>query len=124
MIDLQKEYNNCWNVFSVHFPHLAKPKLLIIKLKKTWGICGGIYISLNKKLENVKDADFVRHVIYHEMCHLIFHHHHKEFYDLLKQFDPLQLKENQKLTKRIEAFQAIAEQAKPVENGRYTEENR
>ena len=123
MNDLQKEYDNCWSVFSTYFPHLTKPKLVIKKLKTTWGWCGGGYISLNKKLENVRKVDFVRHVIYHEMSHLLQPNHKKEFYDVLKLFDPLQLQENKKLTKRIDAFRAIAEQAKTIENESIIEEN-
>ena len=123
MNDLQKECDNCWSVFSTYFPHLTKPKLVIKKLKTTWGWCGGGYISLNKKLENVRKVDFVRHVIYHEMSHLLQPNHKKEFYDVLKLFDLLQLQENKKLTKRIDAFRAIAEQAKTIENESITEEN-
>ena len=50
--------------------------------------------------DELDDVYFVRHVIYHEMSHLIHMNHSRAFYDVLKQFDPLLKKENEKLHKR------------------------
>lgn len=116
MIDLQREYDGCWEFFHRQYPYLERPKLYIKKLIKTWGLCAKRYISLNRKLQKLDDVYFVRHVIYHEMSHLIHMNHSRAFYDVLKQFDPLLKKENEKLHKRVEAFSAIVEWKKLTEN--------
>lgn len=79
----------------------------IKKLRKAWGLCAKRYISLNRKLQKLDDVYFVRHVIYHEMSHLIHMNHSRAFYDVLKQFDPLLKKENEKLHKRVEALKRL-----------------
>ena len=112
MNNLQEYYDECWAVFHPHFPQLAKPKLTIRKMQRAWGVCHEqTRITLNRNLENAK-PNFVRHVIFHEMCHLIHPHHKRDFYDLLKQFDPLQQKENQKIDKRVAALRALADEFK------------
>lgn len=95
---------------------MERPKLYIKKLRKAWGLSAKRYISLNRKLQKLDDVYFVRHVIYHEMSHLIHMNHSRAFYDVLKQFDPLLKKENEKLHKRVEAFKAIVERKKLTEN--------
>lgn len=110
MISLTEEFDACWEIFHLRFPDLQKPKLRIRSLCKAWGICKGkTFITLNSNLENAK-VDFVRHVIFHEMCHLVYHHHKREFYDLLKQFDPLQQKEDSKKQKRLDDLKKLMDE--------------
>lgn len=111
MTDLHKEYDYCWEIFSRRFPELAKPKLYVRKMRKKWGLCvQGVqtHITLNRCLQTA-EVEFVRHVIFHEMCHLLQPNHKREFYDLLKQFDTLQIRENEKINQRVERLKQRAE---------------
>lgn len=111
MIDLQKEYDYCWAIFHQQFPYLRKPILQIRSLKKAWGSCNEERILLNKNLERA-NVLFVRHVVFHEMCHLLYPNHKREFYDLLKRFDPMQQIENEHLNSRVEALKKRVEALK------------
>lgn len=111
MTDLHKEYDYCWEIFSRQFPELAKPKLYVRKMRQKWGLCvQGVqtHITLNRCLQTA-ETEFVRHVIFHEMCHLLHPNHKREFYDLLKQFDTLQMRENEKINQRTERLRQRAE---------------
>ncbi len=111
MTDLQKEYDYCWKIFSRRFPELAKPKLYVRKMRQKWGVCvQGVqtHITLNRCLQTA-EVEFVRHVIFHEMCHLLHPNHKREFYDLLKQFDAMQISENELVIKRVERLRQRAE---------------
>lgn len=107
MVSLTEEFDHCWAIFHLHFPHLQKPTLHIRTLHGAWGVCSGqTDITLNPILENT-GTDFVRHTIFHEMCHLIYHNHKREFYDLLKQFDPMQIAESRNKLKRLEKLKRM-----------------
>lgn len=112
MTDLHKEYDYCWEIFSRQFPELAKPKLYVRKMRQKWGLCvQGVqtHITLNRSLTKTTDVEFVHHVIFHEMSHLLQPNHKREFYDLLKQFDTLQIRENEKINQRAERLRQRAE---------------
>ena len=112
MIDLHKEYDYCWAIFSRQFPELAKPKMYVRKLKQALGLCcysNPPHITLNRSLSQTTNVEFVRHVIFHEMSHLLQPNHKREFYDLLKQFDTLQIRENEKINQRVERLKQRAE---------------
>ena len=111
MTDLHREYDYCWEIFSRQFPELAKPKLCVRKMRQKWGVCVQsvqTHITLNRCLQTA-EVEFVRHVIFHEMCHLLHPNHKREFYDLLKQFDTLQMRENEKINQKAERLRQRAE---------------
>jgi len=62
--------------------------LAVRPLKSRWGSCtlkGKITISS----ELIKiDPVFTDHVIIHELCHLKYHNHSKDFYNLLEELEP------------------------------------
>ncbi len=112
MTDLHKEYDYCWEIFSRQFPELEKPKMYVRKLKRALGWCcytNPPHITLNRSLTKTTNVEFVRHVIFHEMSHLLQPNHKREFYDLLKQFDTLQIRENEKINHRVERLKQRAE---------------
>lgn len=87
---LSPVFEDCWKIFSAHFPHLQQPVMRIGRNKKTWGICyhsTPTRISLSKRLARTT-LEFQQHVIFHELCHIIYPNHRREFYDLLDRFDP------------------------------------
>ncbi len=53
-----------------------------------WGSCSlKKHISLNSKLLLLPSA-LVEHVLLHELCHTVYMNHSKQFWDLVKSFDP------------------------------------
>lgn len=110
MISLTEEFDHCWAVFHPHFPQLQKPQLHIRFLRKAWGICRGkSAITLNRELESA-NINFVWHVIFHEMCHLIHPNHKLEFYLLLNQFDPLRAAVESMKQKRLEELKSLKDE--------------
>lgn len=109
MVSLTDEFDYCWTLFHPYFPHLQKPELHIRKISGAWGCCGASDITLTPFLQDAK-TDFVRHVIFHEMCHLIYPNHKREFYDLLKQFDPMQKEEDSKRQKRLDELERLIDE--------------
>ena len=76
----------CWKSFSSKYPFLDLPVIRISKGRRSC-CCGG-YIGLSQFL--VKQSEkHCRHVIFHELCHLVCCGHPRFFYDVLKQFVPL-----------------------------------
>ena len=68
--------------------NIGKPPLVIKRMKKRWGsLTATKKLILNPELIKtpVKCIDYV---IIHELCHLIYHHHGKEFYMLLDKMMP------------------------------------
>jgi len=64
-----------------------QPKQIKIKKqKKRWGSCtseGNIYI--NSKISMCR-KDVIRYILYHELCHLVYMNHSKDFYHLLNKY--------------------------------------
>ncbi|MCX6302199.1 MAG: SprT family zinc-dependent metalloprotease [Bacteroidia bacterium] len=76
-------------IISRYRDYMFSPSDLVVrKLKSRWGSCtskGKVTISS----ELVKlDERFTEYVIIHELCHLIYHNHGKEFYKLLGELFP------------------------------------
>ena len=65
-----------------------KPECGVLSMKKQWGSCSPSgKILLNPALVKAS-RDCIDYVILHELCHLIFHNHNKDFYKLLSQTLP------------------------------------
>jgi len=64
------------------------PTLYIQRMKTRWGSCsinGRITLNLNL----IKHSSLsIKYVIMHELCHLKYHNHNKDFYQLLKRVMP------------------------------------
>jgi predicted metal-dependent hydrolase len=62
---------------------IASPKLQIRKMAKRWGSCSAAgTLTLNPDLVRASRA-CIDYVITHELCHLKYLHHSREFYTLL-----------------------------------------
>ena len=74
-----------------------RPKKVRIRdLKYAWGSCSSNQnISINLKLAN-KDERAIEYVVLHEMCHLIYMNHSKNFWNLVEKNMP-KYKEYKKL---------------------------
>lgn len=90
---LQKSYE------ALRKQKIAQPKLRIRKMVKRWGSCTptGI-INLNSDLIKAP-SHCIEYVITHELCHLKYPHHGKEFYSLLGRVMP----DWEKRKKRLES---------------------
>lgn len=110
MISLETEFNYCWTIFSVRFPELSKPTMKVTKMTRCWGKCYFMdsKITLSSRLQD-SSQEFVHHVIFHEMCHLIHHNHGRPFYNLLQEFDPMERPHDEQKQKRLAQLQKIVE---------------
>ena len=76
----------------------VKPeKILFRKMKKRWGSCNyrKKILIFNKNLEHLPE-ELIKHIVIHEMCHLIVRNHNKNFWTLVSKLDS-NFKENRKL---------------------------
>lgn len=61
---------------------IEKPQILIRTMRKRWGSCANNgKITLNTELVKAPKGS-IEYVITHEMCHIIYLNHNKEFYNL------------------------------------------
>ncbi len=85
---LPQRFKHCFKHFN-QFYHVKYPNLSIRKMKTRFGTCyyNKNQINLNSHLikYNIERIDYV---IYHELSHLIHHHHGKKFYELLDKIYP------------------------------------
>ena len=66
-------------------------------------------ITINVTIGN-QSTEVIRHVIFHELCHLIHLNHSREFYDTLDELDPLHRKRNGAyLEKRLQNLENLTE---------------
>lgn len=73
----------CYQNFSRTIPY---PTLRIRKMKTRWGVCNtrDIVITLNLDLIR-KEIKYLDYVIYHELAHLIYPNHSKDFWRLVEE---------------------------------------
>ena len=75
-------------------------KVRIRDIKYAWGSCSSNKnITINMRLAK-KDEEIIEYVILHEMCHLIYMNHSKEFWKLIEKYMP-KYKENRKRLKNM-----------------------
>ena len=67
---------------------LVPSKIRIRDIKYAWGSCSNNKnITINKKLISYSESA-IRYVILHELCHLKYMNHSKDFWDLVKKYMP------------------------------------
>lgn len=78
--DLINQYINIYN------PKINRPinAIRIKKMNTRWGSCNSKkgYLNFSTNLIQ-KDIKFIEYVVLHELAHLIYPHHQKEFYDFI-----------------------------------------
>jgi len=92
-----KKYLPCFKQFN-----LESPSWEIKRMAKRWGSCTPKgKILLNPELIKTPGR-CIEYVIVHELCHLVYHSHNKDFYNLQKQIIP----NWEKWKKRLEKISA------------------
>ena len=81
---LFKERLNYWHSnFSRRIPH---PALRIRKMTSRWGVCNTKLKIITLNLELIKrDTKYLDYVIVHELSHLIYPNHSKDFWNLVEE---------------------------------------
>lgn len=80
------EFKNCYGLLEKH--GIEKPKFSLRNMKNRWGSCmpkGMIYINPSVIW---LDKPLIKYIIMHEMCHLKYPNHSKDFYDFLDMVHP------------------------------------
>lgn len=105
------DFAYCWPIFSAKHPDVPRPNVAVKKLVPHIGgrTSSSGEITLNVSLGN-QSTEVIRHVIFHELCHLIHLNHSREFYDALDELDPLHRKRNGAyLEKRLQNLENLTE---------------
>lgn len=92
---LSKTFDDCWEAFRKD--NLCKPHLKLQKMNKRWGSLsdkGRLTLNVNL-IQTPKEC--IEYVVFHELCHLVHHHHGAEFYKLLDRTVPDWAKRKHKL---------------------------
>ncbi len=86
LIKFQESMDRCWLRFANH--NIPRPTFLLKRMKKRWGsLTGNGVVLLNPELIKAP-GECIDYVVIHEMCHLIYHDHSPEFYNLLDRILP------------------------------------
>ncbi len=73
--------DRCWSKFNSS--SFTKPTISIKRMKKRWGsLSDKGTVTLNTDLVKAP-KECIDYVVIHELCHLKYHDHSKEFYTLL-----------------------------------------
>ena len=81
--------------------NIPYPKLYIRKMKTRWGSCSSLCrITLNLDLIKYSSLS-IKYVITHELCHLKYQNHSKEFYKFLQKVMPDWEKQRYKLNHTV-----------------------
>lgn len=80
----EEYYNKCFSNFETR---KDIPLLKIRKMKGKWGVCNITSNTITLNLELIKyDIKYLEYVIYHELCHLKYPNHSKDFWDLVGEY--------------------------------------
>jgi predicted metal-dependent hydrolase len=78
--------NYIYNLFE---ENIVYPSLKIRTMKTRWGVCNNKNktITLNSKLMRY-EIEYIDYVVIHELCHLVYPNHSKNFWDLVNKHCP------------------------------------
>ena len=77
---------NCYRLYTRNIPH---PSLTIRKMTTRWGVCNTKSKRVTLNLELIKMPLFcLDYVIYHELSHLIYANHSRDFWSLVEENCP------------------------------------
>lgn len=77
----QDELDKIYNIFPYNIPY---PTLTIRKMKSRWGVCNVKTKRITLNLELIKmDIKYLDYVIVHELSHLVYANHQKDFWSLV-----------------------------------------
>lgn len=105
------EFNCCWPIFSAKHPSVPCPNVEVSLMPPNIGgrTASNGKITINETIGS-QSTEVIRHVIFHELCHLIHFNHSREFYDALDELDPLHHKRNGAyLEKRLQNLENLIE---------------
>lgn len=82
----KEELDKIYNIFPIKIPY---PSLTIRKMKTRWGVCNIKTKRITLNLDLIKkDLKYLDYVIVHELSHLVFPNHQKEFWSLVSKVVP------------------------------------
>lgn len=88
----RKEAINIFSKITKYYANLIKEDILSIKIRKMknkWGICRYLKKEITFNTELIKKPiSCIEYVCFHEVTHLIFPHHKKDFWDYISTFMP------------------------------------
>lgn len=74
-----------YDMFDENIPY---PKLKIRKMSTRWGVCNRRDISVTLNFELIrKDIKYLDYVIVHELSHLVYFNHSKDFWNLVSKYN-------------------------------------
>ena len=99
-----KRAENYFEKIVENYLHIVKKEVKNIRIrqmKTRWGSCNPLksYINLNSELIK-KSKESIEYVIFHELAHLIYDNHSREFYNYLNTYMPDWKKRKEKLERR------------------------
>ena len=94
-----QELNNVYQIFPIKIPN---PSLTIRKMKSRWGVCNIKTKKITLNLELIKkDIKYLDYVIVHELSHLVYPNHQKDFWLLVSKLVP----DYKKLRKELNSYE-------------------
>ncbi len=79
-------FDECFEKFNYRG---AKPLLKVRRMKSKWGVCNVTNNIITLNLELIKfNIKYLEYVIFHELCHLVYPNHSKDFWNLVEKYVP------------------------------------
>lgn len=80
--------NRLKEIYDKFDENIPYPKLKIRKMTTRWGVCNRKDISVTLNFELIrKDIKYLDYVIVHELCHLVYFNHSKDFWNLVSKYN-------------------------------------